>query len=87
MNSPGDLRFETETQPMTISNTKHPINRDDLPCQRAVEGERIEYKTGWWNPGAVIRTPRAFANDFGNLGAVVWSLSRTAIPTNSPRFR
>lgn len=32
-----------------------------------VEGERIEYKTGW-NPDAIIRALCAFANDFENLG-------------------
>lgn len=39
---------------------KLPINLDDLLRQRRVEGERIEYKTGW-NPDAVIRTLCAFA--------------------------
>jgi ATP-dependent DNA helicase RecG len=52
---------------MTIANNKLPINLDDLLCQRTVEGERIEYKTGW-NPDAIIRTLCAFANDFENLG-------------------
>src|SRR5690606_13686115 len=32
---------------MTIMNNKLPINLDDLLRQRTVEGERIEYKTGW----------------------------------------
>ena len=44
-----------------------PINIDNLLRQRTVEGERIEYKTGW-NPKAVLHTPCAFANDFHNLG-------------------
>lgn len=38
--------------------TKLPI---DLLRQRTVEGERIEYKTGW-NPDAIIRTLCAYAN-------------------------
>ena len=46
---------------------KLPINLNDLLRQRTVEGERIEYKTGW-NPDAIIRTLCAFANDFENLG-------------------
>jgi len=46
---------------------KLPINLTDLLRQRTVEGERIEYKTGW-NPDAIIRTLCAFANDFENLG-------------------
>lgn len=47
--------------------TKLPINLTDLLRQRTVEGERIEYKTGW-NPDAIIRTVCVFANDFENLG-------------------
>ncbi|TPG74523.1 Fic family protein [Pseudomonas arsenicoxydans] len=46
---------------------KLPINLNDLLRQRTVEGERIEYKTGW-NPDPIIRTLCAFANDFENLG-------------------
>ncbi|MDR0275639.1 MAG: ATP-binding protein [Burkholderiaceae bacterium] len=49
------------------ATTRLPINFNDLLRQRTVEGERIEYKTGW-NPDAVIRTLCAFANDFENLG-------------------
>ncbi|MCL2644309.1 MAG: putative DNA binding domain-containing protein [Betaproteobacteria bacterium] len=52
---------------MSISGSKLPINLNDLLRQRTVEGERIEYKTGW-NPDAIIRTLCAFANDFENLG-------------------
>ncbi len=48
-------------------NSKLPINLEDFLCQRTVEGERIEYKTGW-NPDPIIRTLCAFANDFENLG-------------------
>ncbi len=44
-----------------------PINIDNLLRQRTIEGERIEYKTGW-NPRAVLHTICAFANDFHNLG-------------------
>lgn len=46
---------------------KLPINLNDLLRQRTVEGERIEYKSGW-NPDPIIRTLCAFANDFENLG-------------------
>ena len=44
-----------------------PINIDHLLSQRAIEGERIEYKAGW-NPQNVLHTICAFANDFHNLG-------------------
>ncbi len=47
--------------------SKLPINLEDLLRQRTVEGERVEYKSGW-NPDAIIRTICAFANDFENLG-------------------
>lgn len=47
--------------------TKLPINLNDLLRQRTIEGDRIEYKTGW-NPDPIIRTVCAFANDFENLG-------------------
>ena len=40
-----------------------PINIEELLSGRAVEGDRIEYKTGW-NPDAIYRTICAFANDF-----------------------
>jgi hypothetical protein len=40
---------------MKNTNSKLPINLNDLLRQRTVEGERIEYKAGW-NPDAVIRT-------------------------------
>lgn len=46
---------------------KLPINLLALLHQRVVEGERIEYKSGW-NPDAILRTLCAFANDFENLG-------------------
>ena len=46
---------------------KLPINIDQLLRQRAIEGERIEYKAGW-NPQSVVHTICAFANDFHNLG-------------------
>ena len=38
-----------------------PINIDELLGGRAVEGDRIEYKTGW-NPDAIYRTVCVFAN-------------------------
>ena len=46
---------------------KLPINLHDLLRQRAVEGDRVEYKAGW-NPQSVLHTICAFANDFHNLG-------------------
>ena len=42
---------------------KLPININHLLRQRAIEGERIEYKAGW-NPQRVLHTICAFANDF-----------------------
>ena len=47
--------------------TPLPINLDTLLRQRAIEGERVEYKAGW-NPVRVLHTMCAFANDFHNLG-------------------
>ena len=44
-----------------------PINIEELLGGRAVEGNRIEYKTGW-NPDAIYRTICAFANDFDETG-------------------
>ncbi|MEX2443113.1 MAG: RNA-binding domain-containing protein [Alkalispirochaeta sp.] len=44
-----------------------PISIDDVLRGKAVEWERLEYKSGW-NPEAVLRTMCAFANDFQNLG-------------------
>ena len=46
---------------------KLPVNIEDLLSGRAVEGERLEYKTGW-NPDAIYRTICAFANDFDETG-------------------
>ena len=46
---------------------KLPINIDHLLRQRTIEGERVEYKSGW-NPQSVLHTICAFANDFHNLG-------------------
>jgi ATP-dependent DNA helicase RecG len=45
-----------------------PINIEDLLSGAIVEGERIEFKEGW-NPGPIMRTVCAFANDFENLGS------------------
>lgn len=39
---------------------KLPINIEELLGGRAVEGDRIEYKTGW-NPDAIYRSVCAFA--------------------------
>ena len=44
-----------------------PINLHNLLHQRTVEGERIEYKSGW-NPESILHSICAFANDFHNLG-------------------
>lgn len=46
---------------------KLPINIEELLSGRAVEGDRLEYKTGW-NPDAIYRTICAFANDFDETG-------------------
>ena len=46
---------------------KLPINIEELLNGHAVEGERIEHKTGW-NPDAIYRTICAFANDFDETG-------------------
>lgn len=44
-----------------------PINIEELLSGRAVECNRLEYKTGW-NPDAIYRTICAFANDFDETG-------------------
>ena len=44
-----------------------PISINMLLHGKAVEWERLEFKTGW-NPLAVLHTICAFANDFHNLG-------------------
>jgi len=44
-----------------------PINIEELLGGRAVEDNRIEYKTGW-NPDAIYRSVCAFANDFDETG-------------------
>jgi ATP-dependent DNA helicase RecG len=44
-----------------------PIQISDLLDRRIVESERLELKAGW-NPAAIMRSVRAFANDFQNLG-------------------
>ena len=46
---------------------KLPININDILKARAIEWERLEFKSGW-NPVKVMRTMCAFANDFYNLG-------------------
>lgn len=40
-----------------------PINIEDLLGGRVVEGNRVEFKSGW-NPNPIYRTICAFANDF-----------------------
>ena len=44
-----------------------PINIEDLLRKQKVEGNRIEFKTGW-NPDTIYRSICAFANDFDNIG-------------------
>ena len=44
-----------------------PINIDHLLRPHSIEGERIEYKSGW-NPTSVLHTVCGFANDFHNVG-------------------
>ena len=46
---------------------KLPIPIDTLLHGKAVEWERLEFKSGW-NPLDVLHTLCAFANDFHNLG-------------------
>ena len=46
---------------------KLPINIEELLGGKAVENDRIEYKTGW-NPDAIYRSICAFANDFDGTG-------------------
>ena len=46
---------------------KLPINIEELLGGKAVENDRIEYKTGW-NPDAIYRSICAFANDFDETG-------------------
>jgi len=49
------------------NSLKLPISLDAVLRGKSVEWERLEYKAGW-NPGAVLHTVCAFANDFHNLG-------------------
>jgi len=65
--------------------TRLPINLTDLLRQRTVEGERIEYKTGW-NPDAIIRTLCAFANDFENLGGGYVVIGQDCDANGQPLF-
>jgi len=44
-----------------------PVNISEILKGRTVEWDRIEYKSGW-NPGEVIKTICAFANDLNNWG-------------------
>ena len=44
-----------------------PINIEDLLQKQKIEGNRIEFKSGW-NPDAIYHTICAFANDFDNIG-------------------
>ena len=56
----------------TIINYYHsrmalPINIEDLLQKQKIEGNRIEFKSGW-NPDSIYHTICAFANDFDNIG-------------------
>ena len=44
-----------------------PINIEDLLQKQKIEGNRIEFKTGW-NPDSIYHSICAFANDFDNIG-------------------
>lgn len=44
-----------------------PINIEDLLRKQKIEGNRIEFKSGW-NPDAIYHSICAFANDFDNIG-------------------
>ena len=44
-----------------------PINIEDLLQKQKIEGNRIEFKSGW-NPDSIYHTICAFANDFDNIG-------------------
>lgn len=44
-----------------------PVNIEDLVNERVVESSRIEFKAGF-NPGPIIHTICAFANDIDNIG-------------------
>ncbi len=70
---------------MRLMNSKLPINLEDLLRRRTVEGERIEYKTGW-NPDAIMRTVCAFANDFENLGGGYIVIGQDCDDTGQPIF-
>ena len=67
------------------SQSKLPINLEDLLRQRHVEGERIEYKAGW-NPDATTRTLCAFANDFENLGGGYIVIGQDCDDSGTPIF-
>ena len=66
-------------------SSKLPLNLDDLLRQRTVEGDRIEYKSGW-NPDAVVRTLCAFANDFENLGGGYIVIGQDCDEQGQPKF-
>ena len=44
-----------------------PINIEDLLRKQKIEGNRIEFKSGW-NPDSIYHSICAFANDFDNIG-------------------
>ncbi len=44
-----------------------PVNINNLLHDHVVESDRIEFKASW-NPGSILKTICAFANDFQNFG-------------------
>lgn len=50
-----------------------PINIEDLLRKQKIEGNRIEFKSGW-NPDSIYHSICAFANDFDNIGEVTFWL-------------
>ena len=44
-----------------------PINIEDLLHKQKIEGNRIEFKSGW-NPDSIYHSICGFANDFDNIG-------------------
>jgi len=64
-----------------------PININQLLHGKAVEWERLEFKSGW-NPEVILRSICAFANDFHNLGGgyiVVGIEEKDAQPVLPPK--
>jgi len=52
-----------------------PINIEVLLKGNIIESERIEFKQSW-SPQIVIHTICAFANDFNNIGGLVYMIHK-----------